>query len=74
MASEASIRDAKRRFSGQLLRRPGVSGLGVERDSQGDYFLAVHLDSSDPHLEQEVAAQLAGLPVKFVCSGPFQKQ
>jgi len=50
-----------------------VSGVGIEKDEKGDYCLAVHLDSDKPEADQELPAEIEGVPVKYVRSGPFEK-
>jgi hypothetical protein len=61
MLTEQEAHDAKRRHSAELLSKPGVSGVGVEKDEDGKFVIAVHLD-----------ADIEGFPVKFVSSGPFR--
>jgi len=48
-----------------------VSGVGIEKDDAGDYVLAVHLDSDEAG--KELPAEIEGVPVKYVRSGPFRK-
>jgi hypothetical protein len=62
----------KQRHSARLLSLPGVSGVGIEKDG-GDYVLAVHLDTDSPESEKELPAEIDGVPVKYVRSGPFRK-
>jgi hypothetical protein len=71
MATEEEIREVKRRHSPRLLNQPGVSGVGIERDEQGNYVLAVHLD--DPAAREQLPDEIDGHPVKYVHSGPFRK-
>jgi hypothetical protein len=73
MATEEEARAAKRRHSVLLLQQPGVSGVGVERDSEGSYFIAIHLDQTDPEAGKDVPSQLDGCPTRLVHSGPFRK-
>jgi hypothetical protein len=73
MASAEELRAVKRRHSLKLLSKPGVSGVGVEKDKSGRYFLTIHLDSDDPELRSQLPDQIEGHPVKFVRSGPFRK-
>jgi hypothetical protein len=73
IATEQEIRDVKHRLSARLLSQPGVSGVGIEKDDAGEYVLAIHLDSEDPEAGKELAAELEGVPVKYVRSGPFRK-
>lgn len=73
MATEREIRAVKRRHSPQLLNRPGVCGVGVEKDESGDYVLAVHLDTEDEDALAALPEKIEGYPVKYIQSGPFRK-
>jgi hypothetical protein len=73
MATEEEASAAKRRHSALLLQLPGVSGVGVERDSVGNYFVAIHLDRTNPEVEANLPKDLDGCPVKLIYSGPFRK-
>ncbi|HEX9424417.1 MAG TPA: hypothetical protein VF899_14345 [Pyrinomonadaceae bacterium] len=50
-----------------------MSGVGIEKDDAGEYVLAVHLDSDTPEAGKELPAEIEGVPVKYVRSGPFRK-
>jgi hypothetical protein len=71
MATEQEIRELKKRHSARLLSEPGVSGVGIEKDQAGEYFLTVHVD--DAATAQKMPRQLDGKPIKVVKSGPFKK-
>ena len=71
MATEQEIKELKRRHSARLLSEPGVSGVGIEKDQAGEYFLTVHVDG--PDAAQKLPRQLDGKPIKVVQSGPFKK-
>ena len=73
MATEDEARAAKKRHSAALLQQPGVSGVGVERDSDGSYFIAIHVDQDDPQAGKDLPSQLDGCPTRLVRSGPFRK-
>lgn len=73
IATEKEIREVKHRHSARLLSQPGVSGVGIEKDDAGEYVLAVHLDSDNPEGGKELPAEIEGVPVKYVRSGPFRK-
>ncbi|CAN5155708.1 MAG: hypothetical protein ACR2GW_14135 [Pyrinomonadaceae bacterium] len=73
MATEKEIREVKRRHSPQLLNRPGVCGVGVEKDKAGDYVLAVHLDTENEDALAALPEEIEGYPVKYIYSGPFRK-
>ena len=65
MLTEQEARDVKRRHSAELLSKPGVSGVGVEKDEDGNFVIAVHLDATTPG-SGAVAENIEGFPVKFV--------
>jgi hypothetical protein len=71
MATEHEIRALKSRHSSQLLGRPGVCGVGIEKDEAGGYALAVHLDDEPEALG--LPAEIEGHRIKYVRSGPFRK-
>lgn len=73
MATEEEVRAVKRRHSPQLLRQPGVCGVGVEKDEAGNYVITVHLDTDDPQVRARLPQQIEGFNVKFLFSGPFRK-
>ena len=73
MATEDEIRDLKARHSAGLMARPGVAGVGVERDEAGGYVLTVHLASDDPVLRAALPETLEGHPVRYALSGPYRK-
>jgi hypothetical protein len=73
IATEKEIREVKSRHSARLLSQPGVSGVGIEKDETGEYVLAVHLDAGKSEASKELPAEIEGVPVKYVRSGPFEK-
>jgi hypothetical protein len=73
LATEQEIRELKHRHSASLLARPGVSGVGVEKNDSGDYVLAVHVDTDDPEALKQLPEDIEGHAVKYVRSGPFRK-
>ena len=73
MATKEEAVAAKNHHSPMLLRQPGVWGVGVERGSDGNYYIAIHLDRTDPEVEANLPKQLDGLPTRFIHSGPFRK-
>jgi hypothetical protein len=74
MASEQEVLDIKRRLSARLLGQPGISGVGVEKDEQGNFVLAVHLDPAHPAPGTTIPDVVEGVPVRRIRSGPFLKQ
>lgn len=73
MKSEQEVRQIKKRHSAQLLALPGVCGVGVERDGDGQYVLVLHLESNAPSLTASLPTWIEDCPVKWVQSGPFHK-
>ena len=65
------IYDVKRRHAMEFLRLPGVSGFGVERTREGQYYFAVHLSSNDPGLVRQLPDFLEGYPVRHFTTGTF---
>jgi hypothetical protein len=74
MASEQEALDIKRRHSAQLLGQPGVCGVGVEKDADGEFVLAIHLDATRPSTGASLPDSIEGCRVKQILSGPFIKQ
>lgn len=73
MSSEDEIREVKRRHSAELLRMPGVCGVGVAKGKDGGLVIALHLDTDDPQIAAQLPKELEGHPVEIVQSGPFKK-
>ena len=73
MASEDQVRSVKQRHSAQLLQRPGVQGVGVEKDEQGQYVLAVHLNADAQADASQIPSEIDGVPVRLHTGGPFRK-
>lgn len=74
MATFEELKAVKRRNSSDLLRRPGVCGVDIDKDSNGEFVLAVHLDTNDESVRRSMPAHIEGHPVKYIVSGPFEKQ
>jgi len=74
MASEKEVTAIKDRVAFRLLDLPGVSGVGVEKDEAGGYTLAIHLNTDSSEIRKRVLGEVKGSPVKFVLSGPYEKQ
>lgn len=73
MATEQEARAAKQKHSLALLKRPGVCGVGVEKDETGDYIIVLHLDRDDANLREQLPQDLEGVKVKLLRSGPFKR-
>lgn len=74
MATFDELKAVKRRHAADLLRRDGVCGVDIGRDADGCLVIAVHLDSDDPDLRNQLPTELEGHPVTFVHTGPIRKQ
>ena len=74
MVSLAEATRIKNKYSKQLLRRPGVWGVGVERDQNGEPVLVVHTDARHRHLLGDLPAAFEKCPVRVVEDAPFTKQ
>jgi hypothetical protein len=70
---ENEIHLVKQRHSSELLRLPGVSGVGVAKGKDGNLVIAVHLDSDDAEAAERLPKQIEGYPVEAIRSGPFRK-
>jgi hypothetical protein len=70
--TEDEVRAIKQRHSPQLLQQPGVSGVGVQKDEAGEYFIALHMDVDDPAVRERLPKNLEGAPVRLILSGAFR--
>ena len=74
MATEEEVKEIKRRHSDRLLQEPGVCGIGVEKDKEGNYVLAVHLDATHLDAGATIPDFIEGCPVRRIPSGPFTRR
>ena len=72
MATHAEIRRIKNRYGRKLMGAAGVSGVGIEKDEEGDYCLVVHL--ADDSAREALPEKLDGHAIRYVKSGPFVKR
>jgi hypothetical protein len=72
MVTEAEAHDIKRRHSVELMRHPGVCGVGVEKDQRGNFVLNLTVTSDSPDVETGLPKEIDGLPVSITRSGPFR--
>jgi len=72
MLTEQEAHEVKRRHSAELLSKPGVSGVGVEKDEDGNFVIVVHVDGDHPGVQEQLPKDIDGFHVKFVRSGPFR--
>lgn len=72
MATFDEIYALKKRHSASLLNLPGVCGVDIDTQANGNARLTVHVDDKEtiPQLPKE----LEGHKLKYIASGPFQKQ
>ena len=71
MATEAELKEIKQRHSFELLRQPGVAGVGIEKNDAGDFALVVYV--TDDEALARLPKDLDGAPVKYVRTDPFRK-
>ena len=74
MPSESEAREVKSRHSAELLRLPGVCGVGVEKNPRGEFIIRLHLETEDPKITEQLPKEIEGYAVETVHSGPFRKQ
>jgi hypothetical protein len=72
-ASGRDIRAAKRKLSRQLLRNPGVSGVGIEA-ADGREWIKVYLAEESPALRSLAPAEVDGYPVVIEIIGRITAQ
>jgi hypothetical protein len=70
--TEAEAHDIKRRHSAELLRHPGVSGVGVEKDQRGNFVLRLHVTGEGPDVGTDLPEEIDGLPVSITRGGPYR--
>jgi hypothetical protein len=73
MATFEELKAIKRRHAAELLRQAGVCGVDIDQDASGP-IIAIHLDSDDPHIREQLPHELEGQPLKFIQTGPIRKQ
>jgi hypothetical protein len=74
MASFDELQAVKRRHASELLRMPGVCGIDVAVNAQGEAAITIHLETEDPRVRQQLPDQLEGHPLWYVPTGPLSKQ
>ena len=68
--SETKAYELNKRVGPELLKRPGVAGVGVGRDSKTGYFLTVHLVNEAAKVD--LPDQIEGTPVKYEVTGVYR--
>jgi hypothetical protein len=66
------VREVKRQLSQRFLGQPGISGVGIERDEDGQPLIVIHVSSSDPSITQQIPDEFDGVRIRTIHSGPFQ--
>lgn len=74
MATFEEARQVKQKHALALLKTPGVCGVDVQRNEAGDGVICVHLDDDQGPAAYAWPAQLEGVPIEYLRTGPFQKQ
>ncbi|MEO6915556.1 MAG: hypothetical protein ABI151_07825 [Chitinophagaceae bacterium] len=72
MASEQQATRIKEKYSFELLKTPGINGVGVEKEND-DFVLTIHVNASNADVEKQLPRQLEGCPVRVVYNGSFKK-
>ncbi len=62
----------KARHDAQLLAIPGVVGTGVSTDADGNPVIEVYVEAAARARGQAIPANLEGIPVRVVVTGPFK--
>jgi hypothetical protein len=71
--TEDEVMQIKERHSEDLLKVPGVHGVGIGQDEQGRPELIIIGElARHPDLAARLPHQIEGCPVRFVEGGPFQ--
>jgi hypothetical protein len=73
VATEDEMRAIKKAHSSSLLRHPGVCGVNVGVEPDGQAVLEVHLDTDDPDVLKNLPKQIEGHTIKYLKTGPFRK-
>ncbi len=74
MATFEEAKQVKRNHSATLLKQPGVCGVDVQTDAEGEAVIYVHVDTNAADVLARIPTQLEGIPVKCLHTGPFRKQ
>jgi hypothetical protein len=70
--TEKQAKDLKRRHAVHLLRLPGVSGVGVQKNDAGGFIVTVYLTDKTACIG--LPSDLDGYPYKVEITGPFHAQ
>ena len=73
MPTRKTIRAAKRSLSRELLQNPGVSGVGIGHEPEGEY-IRVYLAEDSPEVRSQVPDSVEGYPVVVETIGSIQAQ
>ncbi|WP_020475937.1 hypothetical protein [Zavarzinella formosa] len=72
--SETDANAVKRKFSRDLMRLPGVIGVGVEKTSHDSFGITVFLTEDNLKSKAVLPADLDGHPYRVEISGPIRPQ
>ncbi len=67
----ASVEEVKKRHEAQLMKTPGVVGVGIGRTG-GKTVIRVYVAKDSPKVRKAVPDALEDVPVEIVVSGPFK--
>lgn len=73
MASREKAAEVKDKYSSRLLGLPGVTGVGVKQDEDGQYVLAVHVTDDVEEARGRLPEQIEGCRVKIEQTGSYRK-
>ena len=65
-------REVKQRHDRDLMSTPGVEGVGVSLDDEGNPVIDVFVRTLDPGVRERIPAELEGVPVRVVETGRFE--
>jgi 23S rRNA U2552 (ribose-2'-O)-methylase RlmE/FtsJ len=74
MATLDQLRAVKRKYSADLLKKPGVIGVDIQVKKSGEAVIIIHLDSQDTSILSQLPTDLDGFTVKYFYTGPVRKQ
>jgi hypothetical protein len=73
MVSKEKATEVKDKHSSEVLSRPGVWGIGVEKQPNGEWFIKISVDQQGWKHRGHFSKELEGVPVVVANTGSFQK-
>lgn len=67
----ASVEEVKRRHEANLMKSPGVVGVGIGR-KDGKACIRIYVSEDSPKVLAALPQSLEDVPVEVVVSGPFE--